>query len=71
MPKGGQSALDSLAQVTGLFQLGKQLEVWLPGQALIEASPHWKLGACYCLGKGRIPLKSQTPDWPARRHGAR
>ncbi|MGH9840407.1 MAG: heparinase II/III family protein, partial [Blastocatellia bacterium] len=38
--KDGQVVLDSLSQVTALFNSGRQMEVWLQGQQMIEAALH-------------------------------
>ncbi len=51
--RDGQVVLDSLSQVTALFQAGKQMEVMLQGQELIEAS-------LYCPAKpARLLLNGQ------------
>lgn len=55
--KDGQVVLDSLSQVTALFQAGKQMEVVLHGQELIEAS-------LYCAAKpARLLLNGQEAKY--------
>ena len=55
--KGGQVVLDSLSQVTALFQAGQQMEVVLQGQELIEAS-------LYCPAKpARLLLNGQEAKY--------
>lgn len=55
--KDGEVVLDSLSQVTALFQAGKQMEVVLQGQELIEAS-------LYCPAKpARLLLNGQEAKY--------